>query len=218
LSPRGGWRLPPWSGRAYLRATTIWSRLLPFAQLPVQGRVFELWRGRPVPRRKPRRSHWLLSACCAPWIGSCSLEARSDRRESTPPCRNSVCQGSLIEGQVLCYVISGAYARSREPSTQLDDFAAERGARPDIQRSAGRFGFVRRKPHPALVTDFLACVGCKAVYFAPVRRLDPPEIRPGHGMLGIGGHEPGPDSSTALKRDAADAAQDYRKPGRPSRR
>ena len=77
---------------------------------------------------------------------------------------------------------------------------------------------VQRKPHPPVVTDFVACVGCKAMYFAPVRRLDPPEIRPGHGMLGIGGHEPGPDSSTALKRDAADAAQDYRKPGRPSRR
>jgi hypothetical protein len=37
---------------------------------------------------------------------------------------------------------------------------------------------VQRRPHPALVTDFVACVGCKAVYFAPVRRPDPPEIRP----------------------------------------
>jgi len=71
---------------------------------------------------------------------------------------------------------------------------------------------VQRKPHPAVVTDFVACVGCKAMYFAPVRRPDPPESRPGNEMRGIGGPEPRPDSSAALKRDAADAAMDYRKP------
>jgi hypothetical protein len=65
---------------------------------------------------------------------------------------------------------------------------------------------VQRKPHPAVVTHFVACVGCKAMYFAPVRRLDPPEIRPGHEMGGIGGPEPRPDTNAAFKRDAADAA------------
>jgi len=40
--------------------------------------------------------------------------------------------------------------------------------------------------------------------------------RPGDG--GIGGPEPRPDSTAALKRDAADAATDYRKPGRLGRR
>ncbi len=64
---------------------------------------------------------------------------------------------------------------------------------------------VRRKPHPALVTDFVACVGCKAVYFTPLPRTDPPEIRPGHEMRGLGGPEPRPDTSEALKRDAAGA-------------
>jgi len=77
---------------------------------------------------------------------------------------------------------------------------------------------VHRKPHPALVTDFVACVGCKTMYWAPLRQLDPPEIRPGHEIRGLGGPEPRPDTSAALKRDAADAATDYRKPGRSGRR
>jgi len=45
---------------------------------------------------------------------------------------------------------------------------------------------VQRRPHPAVVTDFVACVGCKAMYFAPVRRPDPPEIRLGHGLSEAG--------------------------------
>ena len=53
---------------------------------------------------------------------------------------------------------------------------------------------VQRKPHPAVVTDFVACVGCKAVYFAPLRRPEPPEIRPGQEMRGIGGPEPRRDT------------------------
>jgi hypothetical protein len=74
---------------------------------------------------------------------------------------------------------------------------------------------VQRKPHPAFVTDFVACVGCKSMYWAPVRpHASPP--RPGDGMKAIGG--PQPDSAAALKRDAADAAQHYRKPGRSGRR
>ena len=52
----------------------------------------------------------------------------------------------------------------------------------------------------------------KAMYFAPVRRPDPPE--PSQEIRGIGGPEPRPDNGAALKRDAADAARDYRKPGR----
>jgi hypothetical protein len=35
-------------------------------------------------------------------------------------------------------------------------------------------------------------------------------VKPGDGMGAIGGPEP--DSAAALKRDAADAARDYRKP------
>jgi hypothetical protein len=74
---------------------------------------------------------------------------------------------------------------------------------------------VQRKPHAPVVTDFVACVGCKAVYFAPLRPPDPSEIRPGHGMMGIGGPEKAPaNTAAALKRDAADASQDYVKPGR----
>lgn len=47
------------------------------------------------------------------------------------------------------------------------------------------------------------------------RPPDPPEWRPGHEMQAIGG--PQPDTSAKLKRDAAEAAEaakDYRKPGR----
>ena len=75
---------------------------------------------------------------------------------------------------------------------------------------------VQRKPHPLIVTDFVACVGCKTMYWSPVPMRDAPEWRPGHGMQAIG---PGqPDSSEALKRDAKEAAKDYVKPGRSSRR
>ena len=77
---------------------------------------------------------------------------------------------------------------------------------------------VQRKPHGPIVTDFVACVGCKAMYYSPQRALDPPEKRAGHGMMGIGGPEARPDSSEALKRDAKEAAKDYVKPGRSARR
>ena len=69
---------------------------------------------------------------------------------------------------------------------------------------------VQRKPHAPIVTDFVACVGCRAMYWAPQAAPLPPEQRPGHEMKAIGG--PQPDSSAALKRDAAEAAKDYRKP------
>jgi hypothetical protein len=78
---------------------------------------------------------------------------------------------------------------------------------------------VQRKPHPAIVTDFVACVGCKAMYFAPLGRPDPEPPTVGSGMRGIGGPEKTfPDSAGALKRDAADGAKDYVKPGRSGRR
>lgn len=77
---------------------------------------------------------------------------------------------------------------------------------------------VQRKPHAPIVTDFVACVGCKTMYWAPLRPLDPEPARPGHEMRGIGGPEKPSDSGEALERDAKDAAQDYRKPGRASRR
>jgi hypothetical protein len=70
----------------------------------------------------------------------------------------------------------------------------------------------------AVVTDFVACVGCKAVYFSPLRKPDPAEVRPGH-RLGAYGPPPPPrtwadDTSASLKRDAEEAAKDYVKPGR----
>ena len=46
---------------------------------------------------------------------------------------------------------------------------------------------VQRKPHAPVVTDFVACVGCKTMYWAPVRPLDPMPPRPGDGMKAIGG-------------------------------
>jgi hypothetical protein len=75
---------------------------------------------------------------------------------------------------------------------------------------------VRRKPHDPIVTDFVACVGCRAMYFAPISLADPPERKRGASMGAIGGPEP--DSAAALKRDAADAARDYVKPGKTGRR
>ena len=51
---------------------------------------------------------------------------------------------------------------------------------------------------------------------APVRQQDPMPPRPGDGMGAIGG--PQIDNADRLKRDALDAAKDYRKPGRSGRR
>jgi hypothetical protein len=74
---------------------------------------------------------------------------------------------------------------------------------------------VQRSRHDPIVTDFVACVGCRAMYFAPLARPDPAERQPGDRMGAIGGPEP--DSAAKLKRDAADAAKDYVKPGRSAR-
>ncbi len=39
---------------------------------------------------------------------------------------------------------------------------------------------VQRRPHGPIVTDFVACVGCRAMYWAPQPASLPPEQRPGH--------------------------------------
>jgi len=83
---------------------------------------------------------------------------------------------------------------------------------PIIPPTAGQ----ARRAYPKQLSQQVT--GSKTVYFAPVRRPDPPETRPGQEMRGVGGPEPRPDTSEALKRDAADAATDYRKPGRSGRR
>lgn len=69
---------------------------------------------------------------------------------------------------------------------------------------------VQRLPHSPIVTDFVACVGCRTMYFAPIRETRP-VFPPGYGH-GTGGG-PQCDSDKKLKRDAAEAAKDYRKPG-----
>ena len=37
---------------------------------------------------------------------------------------------------------------------------------------------VHRRPRPPIVTDFVACVGCKAMYWAPVRSASSPAEAP----------------------------------------
>ena len=78
---------------------------------------------------------------------------------------------------------------------------------------------VQRKPHPPIVTDFVACIGCRAMYFVPTRPLDPPEYTIGSHMKAHGGPQPEPvvDSAAILKRDAVEAAKKYVKPGRSGR-
>jgi hypothetical protein len=52
---------------------------------------------------------------------------------------------------------------------------------------------VQRRPNPAIVTDFVACLACSAMFFRP-----PVQVSGPGGLLS----------------DAKDAAKDYRKPGR----
>ena len=64
-----------------------------------------------------------------------------------------------------------------------------------------------------VVTDLVACIECKVVYYVP---LPPPVVlAAGHGIGTI--VLPNADSNEALKRDADKAAEDYRKPGRSGR-
>jgi hypothetical protein len=72
---------------------------------------------------------------------------------------------------------------------------------------------VQRRLGSPVVTDFVACVGCRAMYLSPVPKPDPVPRRPGSHMQAIGGPEARPDSNAVLRGDAADAATDYRKPG-----
>ena len=45
---------------------------------------------------------------------------------------------------------------------------------------------VQRKPHAPIVTDFVACVGCRSMYFAPLREVRTrPDLPP--GFVGVGG-------------------------------
>jgi hypothetical protein len=46
---------------------------------------------------------------------------------------------------------------------------------------------VQRRPHPPVVTDFVACVGCRSMYFAPLRAkiAQKPALPP--GFVGVGG-------------------------------
>ena len=82
---------------------------------------------------------------------------------------------------------------------------------------------VQRKPHAPIITDFVACVGCKTMYFVPMSHgpaiTGGPNVKrkwqPGDAIGGPPVYEqPRPDSDAALKRDAATAAKDYVKPGR----
>jgi hypothetical protein len=47
---------------------------------------------------------------------------------------------------------------------------------------------VQRAPHAPIVTDFVACVGCKAMYFAPLPKPRGPSAEDlGKRMMAIGG-------------------------------
>jgi hypothetical protein len=46
---------------------------------------------------------------------------------------------------------------------------------------------VQRAPHAPIVTDFVACVGCKAMYFAPLRKPGPLPESLAKRMMAIGG-------------------------------
>lgn len=74
---------------------------------------------------------------------------------------------------------------------------------------------VERRASGTIVTDFLACVGCRAMYFVPLPRPRPVVRPPGHGVGTM--VIPRQESAEALKRDAAEAATHYRKPGRSGR-
>jgi len=98
------------------------------------------------------------------------------------------------------------------------------GVELELQCACGHENFervvVQRPPGGPIVTDFVACVGCRAMYFAPLPKADPRALGPGDKVAAIG--PPAPprtwpvDSDAALRRDAADAAKDYVKPGRPA--
>ena len=49
---------------------------------------------------------------------------------------------------------------------------------------------VERRPHAAVVTDFVACVGCRAMYLAPLSRASLVQARSTPGSFGVGGPQP----------------------------
>jgi hypothetical protein len=70
------------------------------------------------------------------------------------------------------------------------------GAELELDCSCGFENFerivVQRKPNAPIVTDFVACVGCKAMYWSPLRRPDPEPTHTGHEMKGVGGPDKSP--------------------------
>jgi len=76
---------------------------------------------------------------------------------------------------------------------------------------------VQRPLRGSYTTDFVACARCRTMFFAP---LPPIVVTPrAPASLGHGGPfngSPVPDSDDKFKRDAAEAAKDYVKPGRHS--
>ena len=90
---------------------------------------------------------------------------------------------------------------------------------------------VQRKPHPPIVTDFVACVGCKTMYWAPQYRSSgpppgtvnsssalPPSEASSPGLKTWGGvpevyreHEQSPADLEAIKQAAARANRRKRK-------
>ena len=89
---------------------------------------------------------------------------------------------------------------------------------------------VHRRPRAPIVTDFVACVGCKAMYWAPLSRAvgageapappiaAPPSTPSSPGLKSWGGllpvyrqHEQSPEELQALKDAAARANRTKRK-------
>ena len=97
---------------------------------------------------------------------------------------------------------------------------------------------VERVPGRPITTDFLACVGCRAMYFSPLGKLNPPTTpaeppakpapKPApkqqeyafptrQSDYPAGWVDPAIDRLKRLKADAEEAAKGYRKPGRSGR-
>ena len=99
---------------------------------------------------------------------------------------------------------------------------------------------VERVPGRPIVTDFLACVGCRTMFFAPRGKPKPPAPRSPaepprqptpkpapqqqeHAFTHLGSDyprgwvDPAKDTLEQLKADAEEAAKAYRKPGRSGR-
>ena len=68
-----------------------------------------------------------------------------------------------------------------------------------------------------IVTDLVSCIECKVVYYVPLPPPVPVVLLSGHGMGTMVLPKAEGDSGEQLKRDAAEAAKAYRKPGRSGR-